>query len=113
MNENAWLNDLKVGDEVAVWTSSYGSGYYEFRKIDKVHKAHFVVGGSKYRRDSGRQAGETWHPAYLRQATDDLKAEVATLKRVNILGRKFEGIQWRGLSLETLEAIDAILSAKQ
>lgn len=51
-----WLASLKVGDEVAVygWTPQVG-------RIEAVHKIHFVVNKTKYRRDSGRSAGDDYY----------------------------------------------------
>lgn len=109
-NDKSWLDGLKKGDEVAVWRSSYGSGYYELKPVEKVLSKHVVVGSSKFRRDTGRQAGETWHPAYLHQATDELKAQIANARRINQLAQKFNGIKWSKLPLETLKAIDELLS---
>ena len=109
MSDNEWLKDVKVGDEVAVWHSSFGAGYYDFRKVEKVHKVHFEVGGSKFRRDTGRQAGESWHPAYLRQSTPELKAEVAAERRLNTLAAGMAKVNWRKIPLETLEVLNKII----
>jgi hypothetical protein len=108
-----WLKELKVGDEVAVWHSSFGSGHYDFAKIEKIHKTHFVIGSTKYRRDSGRHAGESWHPAWLRQATPELRQEIVAARRLNFLCSKLAETNWRKLPTETLEAIYNILNPKE
>lgn len=33
MTDNDWLENLKVGDEVAVHILSYGGGYHEIKRI--------------------------------------------------------------------------------
>jgi len=77
----AWLESLKVGDEVAI---SFRSTC-DFDKVDRVTNTQIVVGHRKFRKKNGYQIGlDAWTIIKLEQPTEELK----TRERVRVTRQK-------------------------
>lgn len=64
--DREWLDSLVVGSPVAVCGGGVYQGSVSIRAVEKIHKLHFVVGGSKFSRRDGWAAGrDTWSRSYL------------------------------------------------
>lgn len=71
MRNNEWLKDLKVGDEVFVITSRYGTIATTLVKIDKITPTgQIVIGTSRFK--NGELMGSSYlSRTYLEEATKD------------------------------------------
>lgn len=69
-DETAWLQALKAGDSV-VLQRGIGNGL-NVCVVDKVTRTQVVIGGSRFRRDTGREVGGyTWDRASIVEPTAD------------------------------------------
>jgi hypothetical protein len=70
MNPWAWIETLKVGDNVGVGTDSRGM---RIKTVEAIHKLHVVVGGAKFRRYNGQRAGDSggWRKEKLWELTPE------------------------------------------
>ena len=64
------LNELKVGDTVAVVYPGSGISYVLSSKVQKVNKVTIKVDGRLYWKDSGMQKGESWNSLYIVSVED-------------------------------------------
>jgi hypothetical protein len=104
-----FLKTLKAGDEVAV-ANSTGSGYsYSIERVERVTNTLIMVDRKRFRRTTGTQTGESYHRAWLVEATPELKAEIAEAKKRRILINKIESVKWRQVETSVLEQVDALL----
>lgn len=108
-----WLNDLKVGDAVVV---SVGHSGEAIRSIERTTATQFIVDGERYRRNDGRQVGETgFHiPRLLRRPTAEDRIACRRRLAVKRLVRFADTIQRNNdVPLETLEAMAALIPARK
>lgn len=72
------LSELKVGDKVLRTMSRWGR-HMEMLTVEKVGKLHITVGGTKYGKFSGREAGHPYGSYYIapfdQREWDDYLAE--------------------------------------
>lgn len=111
MANEAWLENLKVGDEVAVYHSAGFYGRHEIVAVRGETPKYFQVGGYRYRKADGHQAGDYW-ASCLVELTPELRAELADAARRRVLTNKIESVRWRDISTTTLEAVCAALEAE-
>jgi len=101
-----WIEKLKVGDKVLV--------HDNLLPVEKVHKIHVVVAGTKYRKNGGYPVGE-WRYGLKRieEATPERIAESADKKarRAAISRIERQNLNW--CSTETLQKIVDILDAEK
>src|SRR5688500_17628869 len=107
--EQAWLKSLKVGSEVAIYSSSSFYGSYSFRTIDRATDKFFMVGTARYRKSDGRESGDHFRSCLV-EPTAELKANEAAKKRRRELEHKVDSVRWHKLPLETLERVVAALA---
>lgn len=108
--EQEWLKSLKVGSEVAIYHSGSFYGRYDFTVIDRETSRYWIVGAARYRKDTGREAGDHYRSS-LAEPTPELRADEAAKKRRLFIERKIDSVRWRDLPLETLEAVNTVLEA--
>lgn len=85
---NEWLQSLKAGDEVAV-VSGYHTTVIDFHTIDRTTATQIIINGSRYSRKEGEERGTSWrYRRVLRQATPQLKQEVADEREIKLLRSK-------------------------
>jgi hypothetical protein len=109
--EQEWLKSLKDGSEVAVYSSGGFYGGYSFTTIERTTEKYFVVGGTRYRKADGREAGDHYR-SRLVEPTRELKAAEAEKKRRRILEQKIESVRWHKMPIETLERVAAALESR-
>lgn len=70
MNPWAWIETLKVGDNVGVGMDLRG---LRIETVEAIHKLHVVVGGAKFRRYNGLRAGYSggWRKEKLWELTPE------------------------------------------
>lgn len=102
MSENQdWLNSLKAGDEVMI-PSRYSAP--SIVKVDRVTATQIIVGGSRYRRNSGYRVGNSsWDFSYISAPTQKGReaAEAQSLR-----SRLVALIQNPETTLETLRVLN-------
>lgn len=71
MDNNEWLNDLKVGDKVFVITEQYGSRSRALKKVEKITPTKQIVINNIHYKNGFAPRGGTWITTtmYLEQAT--------------------------------------------
>lgn len=104
MNESEWLNALKPGDKVAIpgrWNGTNKVGTVERMTATQI----VLIGGDRYRRDSGRQVGGTdsWNVRWIRPVTQDF---LDVLEK-EALCNWVRSIRPHDLPVETLRAMKA------
>jgi len=72
-----WLNNLKAGDEVAVF-DGWVSNATRIAKVDRVTQTLIVIGHSKFRRKDGYAPGNGWHRSRISEPTDAHRNTVET-----------------------------------
>jgi len=98
-----WIKNLKVGDNVLVNDN--------LLPVEKVHKAHVVVAGAKYRKTSGDMAnGGRW---CISEATPEAFAEIAEKEVRRDLLRRIAAHNHKDFSTGTLQKIVALLDAEK
>ena len=102
----AWLATLKVGDtwRAIMWRHGNTAAF----TITGETKKQWKVGTSAYWKNSGRQVGHgsDLPPPATEQELADLRGQI----RQHHMSQKLSTVRWQDVSLETLTAIDAILS---
>lgn len=110
--ENKWLEKLAVGDPVIVQA---GNAYLQVDRLDTVEKItvhHIVVRGTKFRRASGWEIGDSLSGASLLQPTAD---RIEVIRRARLISRIEVGSQkdkLKALSTATLERLVALLAGE-
>jgi len=110
------LADLQPGDCVLVRARHRPD---EIRKVSRVTKTRVIIKANdfcenSYNKESGRSIGSTrWSRSYIHIPTDEqFKRLIFDMKRRNLL-RKIEECKMEGFSLETLEAINALIEKEE
>ena len=108
MNTQEWLSTLKVGDEVAVYHSGSFYGRWEFLPVSGETAKYFKVGGYRYRKDNGREAGNAYSSS-IQEATTELKAEQLEKQLRMKLTRRLDAHKWGSEPTATLQAVVSML----
>lgn len=111
MKEQEWLDALKPGDEVAMAVGGYGLGRgFNLRRVERRTDSGRIIldTGTVFNANGNERGGRRW----LREPTAELKSELDTNDRTNKALGRLNQVRWRELPLETLEAICALLTAK-
>ena len=115
MRDYDWLNNIKVGDKVIVYSSS-GYSNNELRKVVKVTPAqiHTYVREdftNKFWKKNGELVGsrDSWNITRVLQVTDELKAKIEEdTKRAKLLNR-VRNQSWKELTTEVLVTVVGII----
>lgn len=102
--------DLQVGDKVFRCMSGWG-WHMRVMFVEKVHKLHIVVGGSKYRRDSGREAG-SHYGYYLKAYSDTYLQEYLSHKADQEMRQVLDRFDWKVADIELVRTVHALLPNK-
>jgi len=103
------LSELNTGDVVILSFGGWRGGR-SVEKIDRATPTQFIVRGEKYRRETGRKCGD----AYSSSISVPKEGEIESIRRANRtakLAQKIASVDWRGIQLEKLEQVAAILEA--
>lgn len=101
MTEQAWLNQLKVSDEVVILSGGFGT-FDSISTIVRMSKTLFFTGtGQKFRITDGRSPGSGYYHASLIEPTKERTDEI----RRDNLARLLRRVEWKTLPFETLRAV--------
>lgn len=102
MYDKEWLESLKAGDEVAVWSSRIGGNHYSIHVVDRITKTLIILkSGNRYRRRDGYRPGDEWTRESIVPVTDEIRDKMR--RRILIAGLKH--VEWEKLSTEKLTEI--------
>lgn len=108
------LSEAKVGDEVIMTHGGFGNRNDTVETIERVLSVHVVVGKTRFRRDSGTQAGkyERWaSKSYIRIPIEGEVDEVRSKNRASFLANKLSNMSWKHFPLQVLQQVSAILES--
>lgn len=106
------LEDLQVGDEVAV-RSRYNE--LSLAKIERKTTTQLIVGGMRFYAKNGREVGgpSSWRHAWLSLVTNETREQILAQEEIRKRVSIAEGIrncrQLRELSIDALTAIRKII----
>ena len=108
----AWLASLQPGD---TWTYAYTAGHYSLRDVatvtvEKLTKTQIVLrNGARYRRsDGGKVGGSSFDKLHAPSRPEELH-QVAEERQHRRLAVELEGVKWRNIAKEKLEAVLKII----
>lgn len=103
-SRNAWLAELKAGDEVFIRTG-YGYGSYSRHTIDKVTATQIVVGYGRFNREDGSMRGRSSYSSSCLVSITNEDAILSNLRcRVLQCGDRLQRLSGR-LDAATCESI--------
>ena len=106
MNDTNWLDELKVGDSVAV-NGRYG---VTIVKVEGVTKTQIVADESRFNKSNGKRRGDdAWSLASLEPVTPKLREQIRLKKLRDKVFNFFLRQQPQKVSVSQLERIAAIL----
>ena len=107
-----WLDSLQPGD---TWTYAYTTGHYSRRDVatvtvEKLTKTQIVLrNGARYRRsDGGKVGGSSFDKLHAPSRPEELY-QVAEERQHRRLVVELEGVKWRNIVKEKLEAVLKII----
>ena len=107
-----WLYSLQPGD---TWTYVYTSGYSSRRDVDtvtveKLTKTQIVLlNGARYRRsDGGKVGGSSFDKLHAPSRPEELY-QVAEERQHRRLAAQLDGVKWKNVVKEKLEAVLKII----
>jgi len=112
------FESARVGDEVVVsFRVGFGHEAYKLASIDRLTKTQVIVGGQKFRRDTGGQVGgDSWYPNFIKHPTEKSLRLVEQFKTKSEMDREWLAIcrlaerkPKEGTTLESLQKIRALL----
>jgi len=108
----AWLDSLQPGD---TWTYVYTSGYSSRRDVatvtvEELTKTQIVLlNGTRYRRsDGGKVGGSSFDKLYAPSRPEELQ-QAADEREHRRLAAQLDGVEWRRIPKEKLEAVLKII----
>lgn len=108
----AWLDSLQPGD---TWTYVYTSGYFSRRDVatvtvKKLTKTQIVLlDGTRYRRsDGGKVGGSSFDKLHSPSRPEELQ-QAADEREHRRLAAQLDGVEWRRIPKEKLEAVLKII----
>lgn len=105
------LKDVKVGDEVVLQLSrGMGKSDYIFAKVERLTKTLIVVGGKRFRKDTGIQyaAIEQWKGFdRVHLVTDEMRKRVEKTK-LKIMAHKLKTYDYQSLVDDNPELLKEI-----
>lgn len=113
MNDNKWLESLKVGDEVAIVSSGGWSRMYRFARVERLTNTQIIVAGTRFKRRNGEEVGHGYRGDSLEEATAELKAEVEAERKRNNALALLRDVRWRDLNNETMLAVAELVRKAQ
>lgn len=108
----AWLDSLQPGD---TWTYAYTRGYSSQRSVctvtvEKLTKTQIVLlDGTRYRRSDGGKVGGSYFDKLYGPSRPEELHQVAEEREHRRLAVELEGIKWRNIVKEKLEAVLKII----
>lgn len=99
----AWLNGLKVGDEVVTYRDSL-----RIERVTRATNSTLWVGYFRYRRKDGRSIGE-WHTGCVYEPTPETRERVDRARLERLARRAMGACQLEKLDTDTLRAVIALL----
>jgi hypothetical protein len=99
MRDDAWLNELKVGDEVAIAGSGMSGREYRLRKVARLTKTVIILDDdSRYNRATGwtKSGSSSWSRTWIVPVTPEVANKV-----------EYETLRWKALS--KLEDINKLI----
>lgn len=105
MTDAEWLNSLKIGDTVVVYSSCSCIGSsFSLKKIKRITKTLFVLdNNSRFNRKNGRLS-ESFCGAIKSCIAESTPELLSKIKRERLIGR-LDNIKWSDLPNEMLESI--------
>lgn len=104
----AWLDGLKVGDEVAVMGFGIGCSVGRLLMVTRITKTLIVIDGrSKFRKRDGYTFGQGYSGSSLVEPTQDRRDEIEHY----LLYRTLQAAVWRDLPLTTLRKVNELVKA--
>jgi hypothetical protein len=102
--DKVWLENLKVGDKVAL---RYGWNGIAIISVIKVTATQIQTNSGKYRRRDGRQIGETgrFNLNSIEPYTDVIRAEIEEKRMLRAIAE----IEFKKLPIETIKQVLAIV----
>jgi len=100
MDDKKWIQDLKAGDKVVIYTNNYGKA---ITSVVKITPKGFIntESGKQFNPDGSQRGGSTWSYSSLCQLTDEVLLEFKKKRLVN----KCKAIDFSKLSIDDLEKI--------
>jgi len=90
-----WIDNLKEGDEVLNGD--------KILTVTKAGKIHIICGNKKFSKSTGKDVHSTgYRSRFIRQATDEAKAEIAEKKKYSNLLYRIMDTKFRNLSIDAL-----------
>ena len=100
MNDQEWLDGLKVGDEVVI----LGDRDY-ISKVERFTKTLIITTGGRKFRKNGTSPG-SWYSGILAEPTKERVDKIRQTRLANFLRQQ---VKWEELSLEKLREIFHLL----
>lgn len=104
MNEKAWLDNLAVGDSVIQTASGSLGSRDSVSVVKRITKTLIVTEDRRFSRRNGVSPGDGYHHSRLKKPTQERLADI----QKNGLVAIFRRFDWNALTLDTLEAINAL-----
>lgn len=99
-----WLNDLKVGDEIAI---TRPDGTPRITRVERVTTNLITAGKIKFRKRDGRTQGDGWHKWQLEPVTDEIRTAVEDANLCTWLRRLVDARENAWPTLKQLRAMRA------
>lgn len=107
--EKEWLEQLKVGDEVAIrYWGGWGDNTYHFCAITDETPTLWKINSRQFYKKDGKERGP-YCKTDIKEPTTELKADIADRTRRIELIRLLDQTAWGSLPTTTLETVNAIL----
>lgn len=100
MNENNWIQELKVGDKVVVETNNYGKVITTVTKITPKGYIN-TESGKQFNPNGSQRGGGNWSYSSLTQLTSEVLLEFKKKKLVS----QCKEIRFEELSIDQLQQI--------
>lgn len=100
---------LKAGDHVVV-QMSWGSSIAE---VERITATQIIVSRNRFNRETGAEIGKSGSKRHLNTFVEEFEVTETARKRNNEAYRTASEINFKNLSTETLEAINALVATEK